>query len=567
MIKSIFASICMLYSLSLTAQNGSDFPMQKLPKEDWQLSGTTWETAGSVVLNPFNAKKNTFDAGSSILVAKGNSGLLTSKLSSQDIKIKFRFVLGAGSSNEFKLGNGIAILLDNTKQVSGSIKVDNEKVIAPQKDAGKSIGLWQTLELVYSPAKSVKEATVIEKVVLNGLVLHENVFITNQKALSGNDKFAFDNQQGILAVKDFEYLLFSNQKPVSLGELTYTIQDTYGFDRSFEPKGTPIVSGKTPVLSPDVPNDFSRSIINFKGKIKVDEAGKYAFTMDYQGAGHLKIDGKQIAGSKEWTYRAPFTGIIDLTAGEHDFEYQYQTIFWRPAMGLFVASGKTRPYALHASNALPLPEMVGGIYEEPTTKARTIRSFVNFKDKKRTKVISVGSPQHVHYTFDLDNAALLYVWRGAFADVTNMWHDRGEPQVIKPVGLNTELSGKLPFFVRNASPLDSADIYNEFVNTSYSLNETGLPKFNYKWKNASFNLEYIPSGSDLNVSVTASDYNGFSYLLDEGTEIVKVDNGLYRVDDHYIKTDPKLKAEIKSGAKSSQLVSGLTKQLNYSIIW
>ncbi len=571
MIKSIFASICILFSVSVFAQEGSDFPMQKLPQENWQIQGSKWETAGNVVLNPLNTKKSVITPGNGILVAKASSGVLSSGLATQDIKLKFRFVLGAGADTRFNLGNGIAVLLENTGKtsgVTGSISIDNGKIITPLADAGKSVGLWQTLELVYSPAKTASESTVIEKLVLNGLTIHENVFISNQKASSVNDKFTFDNQQGFFAVKDFEYLQFGNNKPVSLSELSYTLQETNGFDRSFEAKATPPVSGKTPVLSYDVPNDYNRYIINFKGKLKVDEAGKYAFTMDYQGAGHLKIDGKQVTGSKEWTYREPMTGMIDLTAGEHDFEYQYQTIFWRPAMGLFVSSGKIRPYALHVSSSLPLPEMKGGVFAEPSgDKAQLIRSFVFFKDKKRTKVISVGTPQQVHYTFDLDNAALLYAWRGDFANVTDMWLERGEPQVIKPIGLKTELSGRVPFYANGGSPLDSVDVYREFINTSYSLNDQGLPKFNYKWKNSTFSLEYTPSGSDLNVSVNASDYHGFSILLDQGQEIVKIENGLYQVDDHYIKTDPKLKPEIISAGKSKQLVTGLNKQLNYSIIW
>ncbi len=565
MIKSICVSVCMLFSIGLAAQEASDFPMQKLGAEDWQLAKSGWKTAGSVTLNPVNEKKTLITPGSAVLLARGNAGVLISPLAAQDIKIRFDFMLGAGTSAELRLGN-TGIFIGNTSPLTGSILLENNKTVAPLKNAQKAPGLWQTLELVYSPASQPGENGSVEKVTLNGLILHENVFI--EPSSGGKGSIAFVASSGTLAVKDFSYLLFSNQKPVSLGELSYTIQDTYGFDRSFEPKGTPLVSGKTSVLSYDVPNDFSRYILNFRGKLKVDEAGKYAFTMDYQGAGHLKIDGKQIAGSKEWTYRAPFTGMIDLTAGEHDFEYQYQTIFWRPAMGLYVSSGKIRPYALHASSALPLPEMVGGIYEETLSdKVRTIRSFVNFKNTKKTKVISVGTPSQVHYTFDLDNAALLYAWRGNFADVTQMWHDRGEPQVISATGLKTTFSGKPPFFERNGNPKDSADVYNDFINTKYTLETKGLPTFFYRWKGADLGLSFIPSGENLQVSVTSTDYSAFSLLLDEGKEVEQIEKGLYRVDDHYIRTDSALKTKIIRNGGSALLVADLQKPLTYTIIW
>jgi hypothetical protein len=54
-----------------------------------------------------------------------------------------------------------------------------------------------------------------------------------------------------------------------------------------------------------------------------------------------------------------------------------------------------------------------------------LRSFLNFNNKKRTHVISVGSPQQVNYSYDLKQGALLQVWNGPFVDATEMWEQRG----------------------------------------------------------------------------------------------------------------------------------------------
>ena len=65
------------------------------------------------------------------------------------------------------------------------------------------------------------------------------------------------------------------------------------------------------------------------------------------------------------------------------------------------------------------------------------------------------------YTMDLNRAALLQTWRGQFADVTEMWYERGEPQLLETAGLTVPVSGQSSYAVlaSNAAAWpDSSDL-------------------------------------------------------------------------------------------------------------
>ena len=51
-----------------------------------------------------------------------------------------------------------------------------------------------------------------------------------------------------------------------------------------------------------------------------------------------------------------------------------------------------------------------------------LRSFVDLPGNVRlTHSVNVGSPEGLHYTYDMDNGMLAQVWRGGFLDATPMW--------------------------------------------------------------------------------------------------------------------------------------------------
>ena len=82
-------------------------------------------------------------------------------------------------------------------------------------------------------------------------------------------------------------------------------------------------------------------------------------------------------------------------------------------------------------------------------KPELIRSFVQLPGEthKRTHSLSVGTPAGLHYTLDLNQMALLQVWKGNFADLTDMWYERGESQLLKPMGATVQLPAQTALMV------------------------------------------------------------------------------------------------------------------------
>ena len=111
-----------------------------------------------------------------------------------------------------------------------------------------------------------------------------------------------------------------------------------------------------------------------------------------------------------------------------------------------------------------------------------LRSFVDLQGGKRvTHAISIGSPMHVHYTYDADNGQLVLLWKGGFLDATPMWHDRGDGS-SQPLGKAIQLSDAIPQLQRLATPQsefkkDTAG--SGFKPKGYTLDSSGLPVFKY----------------------------------------------------------------------------------------
>lgn len=558
--KIIFLKLLLLQTLLVFGQK--DFPLNTAT---WSIS-SPWQSASKITLNPINEKKTQIIEGKSIVYTNSPNASIVSEIKVQDLKLKFYMLQSKSGNSKLNLGDNLSLIFDmNSNATFGAILKNNETIIKPLAEAKRKEGLWQKVELVLS-LTGLNSIPVIEKVILNDLLIHSNVLLPNLKSTNGS--LSFTNQNGLLAFKDFEYIGFEKKQPISISNLSYTLEETYNSDRSFESKKQEKVIGKSTSLTSDIPNNFNKYVLHYKGDMNVEKDAIYGFTLEHQGTAKLLIDGEQVAGSGEYLYRNPISGLKEIKAGKYIFEYIYHPIYWRPVFGIEVSGADFRPYGLNDPKMLPTRQLDGGIFiENVENKAKTIRSFLNFKETKLTKVISVGTPEKIHYSFDLDNGSLLQVWKGKFADVTQMWHERGEPQLFYPSGLLTVLNNEIPFFEIENEAQPKPDVYAEFVNAGYDLDETGVPTYTYNWKNASFTQKFSPSSDGLLCEVTSSEIAKFGYTLAIGNEITKLSDKLYKVDNFYVEINEKAKVYIKENSGKYYLRTNLTGKIAYTLTW
>jgi hypothetical protein len=296
---------------------------------------------------------------------------------------------------------------------------------------------------------------------------------------------------------------------------------------------------------------------------------------DYAGKGALNVDGKEVLPNIDESYRKPRIAYLDLKKGKHSIEMQYNKIWWKPELGLFAAGPEIRPYPLHAETSLPTPQAVGEISIKPKNEVELVRSFIMFDGKKRTHVISVGSPAGVHYSFDLNQGALLYAWRGDFADATEMWHERGEPQILQPIGVQTKFSGKPSVAVLadiNAAMPDSLDEYKTLVFKGYSIDNQGFPTYKYQYNGAEITQKITPNNGGISATISANNGSNLYAKLAEGKSISMIEKGRYLVDNQYIIVDEKANGRrsapiIRNTKVGQEIIMPLVGTVSYSIEW
>jgi hypothetical protein len=119
---------------------------------------------------------------------------------------------------------------------------------------------------------------------------------------------------------------------------------------------------------------------------------------------------------------------------------------------------------------------------QPTDRILVQRGFVPVRDEKRLYACVVGSPAQIHYAYDFATAAILAVWRGPFADVSEMWEGRAFNQTARPAGKVLALGTRplLAFFpdrlldFPKAWPTQPDPLYST---EGYELEPDGQPVF------------------------------------------------------------------------------------------
>jgi hypothetical protein len=458
-------------------------------------------------------------------------------------------------------------------------------------NASLAPGLWQHLDIEFQAPRFDNQGRKIQpakfvKVVLNGVVLHENV------VLSGPTRSAAFNDEkpvGPLMIQgDHGQVLFRNIEYALLDEFKTTISDVQyeyyeGSFQNFE-EATPAKltrKGSADAIDSRLADNPNKMCLLFTGKLTVPENNTYQFTLRKNGMARLEIDGKEIIQPNN--YQREVSSSIALSAGEHRFKLGYiKNYSWESTgVGLYVSKANARPVALHVPASLPKALPPPAITVKANSNPELVRSFAMFNNQKKTHVISVGDAGGLHYMYDLNQAALLKTWQGEFLDVTQMWYERGEPQIASPLGAAILQTGRSPLALLNNEKEALPDSLNDRKDLTYksmTLDTKGYPTFRYQYKGLQFDDALKPNSSQgitrtlslTNVPTTEK----LVIRLGEGTNITEVSENIYGVDNrYYIRYIPagKTKPVIHTNGNKKELVldyhSKLGSTISYDIIW
>lgn len=206
-----------------------------------------------------------------------------------------------------------------------------------------------------------------------------------------------------------------------------------------------------------------------------------------------------------------------------------------------------------------------------------IRSFVYIPGGPVVvHAISVGSPEQVHFSYDLDNGSLFQAWHGEFVDATPMWDGRGNGS-SRPRGVLTSFTKKpVPALAKLADAQAAwlADTTGTgFKPKGYVLDDQDRPVFTYNIFGTKVTdaIKPMDNGQGLTRAITLEKPTDNIYaLVGTASDVQEVSKGLYLLDgqSYYVKfDDAKDKPVIRDANGKKELVVLVRGKLNYSILF
>ncbi|MBX2840402.1 MAG: DUF1080 domain-containing protein [Flammeovirgaceae bacterium] len=464
---------------------------------------------------------------------------------------------------------------------------------APRVNASKTPGLWQHFKIIFiapkfdGSGKKIENAK-FEKVWLNGVLIQENVeLLGTTRSAAFTDEvpkapLMLQGDHGPVAFRNIQYKMYDGQK-VTFSELDLKEYESSDDSIPDFTQLTPIKALRVDSITYAHGSSDSKYALVYQGELNIPNAGDYLFKIHFGGAGgQLIVDGKMILDMQDGFYfDQPGIAKTTLAKGSVPFTLVYNkpSRHWRKGFALFVEGAGIKQHPLHApsstnTNREPTPIIVTAS-DEPVLQ----RCFMMIGDEKRTHVIAVATPEGIHYAYDLQIGALLHIWDGEFLDVTQMWHQRGEPQLGVPAGASVALHGDPDFaFLEGDAGAwpDSTQTNVTFKQIGYELNDIGLPTFSYQFGDLKVTNEFIPRASEkrLNRKILLSGNADAFFKVAEGEIISQLPDGAYGIDDksYYIDfpAGNGLEPQIRKSDGMDELIVKIpsgTKEIAYDIIW
>jgi hypothetical protein len=213
---------------------------------------------------------------------------------------------------------------------------------------------------------------------------------------------------------------------------------------------------------------------------------------------------------------------------------------------------------------------------DPQGRPYLLRSYLMHRSRKLTHVISYGHPDKLNYSYDLKQGALLQAWRGDYLDVTEMWHERGEPQLAKPRGslLMFNDAPALAILSEPGSSWPDSLAFDELRNEGYTLDADRTPTFQYSIQGMQISDKISgkdPQGITRELAVKDPKEKLYFRVAVDST-IAPAGKNMYIIGDrgYYLRLDDRYKPIIRRVSKGMELlvpIDKLTPTMTYSIIF
>ncbi|WP_317046579.1 3-keto-disaccharide hydrolase [Adhaeribacter arboris] len=457
----------------------------------------------------------------------------------------------------------------------------------PRQNASRAPGLWQHVKVAFQAPKFDGSGKKIEnarmlRVELNGVTIHEDVELLGPtRGAMANDERAtgplrFQGDHGAVAFRNIKLTSYDKPRP----ELTNIKYQVYKGKFNNEPdfsKLTASAEGSLTNLNAAVNSLQNEFIIRYTGTMRVKEPGTYTFNVNGNGGGGLlKINNKPVGSPNRGG------GEATLTAGDLPFELLYAKMEAdeRPGIGLTISGPGIRDFMVGDADASSgRRNTVDPILVDAPTNT-ILRSFMDLPGQPRTRVVhavSVGSPQKIHYTYDLDKGTVIQVWRGDFLDATPMWHDRGDGS-SRPAGM-VQRFGPPVFSLAKLGSSQAAWVADSagtsYRPKGYTLDENDQPTFRYRMYGATVSdaIRVLDNGQGVHREITVQNpVGGELYArLAEGATIEDKANGTYLVDgkSYYLRLDDAkgTKPVVRDANGRKELVVPVKGKVGYSILF
>lgn len=572
----------------------------------FQDAAKSWQIVGNVFADLNKDNKLSTEKGTGILVNlpdRKNPGqdLLTG-FEHGDIDLELEYMMARGANSGIYLQGRYELQLEDSWGAKYSTAANNGGVYprwdesrpqgqqgyegyAPRQNVSRAPGLWQHLKISFqaprfdASGRKTENARLL-RVELNGVLIHADVelngptrgAISEEEAAKGPLRLQGDH--GAVAFRNIMIHHFEKPRP-ELKDLQYSVYEGRYETEPHLDSIPPEAEGPSVVLTADLNAQSRQFLIRYTGTLHVEEAGDYTFNMNVpSGSGLIRINQEEVIPLSEGSGK----GTVSLPAGELPFEMLYSKyVDWaQPGLGLEVSAPGLRDYLI-SDQQVSIERDADPILVNPADKP-LVRSFMDLPDGPRvTHAISVGSPEQLHYTYDLGHGSLVQLWRGGFLDATPMWHERGDGS-SRPTGSVHHFTTQPALTIAQLSS-DQADWLSDTAGTSfrpkgYRLENDGQPTFRYQLYGAMVEdkIRQIEEGRGIRRDLQLQNPATNLYVrLAEAETIEEISRNMYLVDGkaYYLRLDETggQKPFVRNNAGKQELLIPIREKISYSILY